>query len=44
MFFLQCLLDSVMARGCICCVKYMLFLFNLLFWVISTHAVTMNQQ
>ncbi|KAG7246583.1 hypothetical protein CRUP_002603, partial [Coryphaenoides rupestris] len=21
-----------MARGCICCVKYMLFLFNLLFW------------
>uniref|UniRef100_A0A8C7WXQ0 Tetraspanin 9 n=1 Tax=Oryzias sinensis TaxID=183150 RepID=A0A8C7WXQ0_9TELE len=22
-----------MARGCICCVKYMLFLFNLLFWL-----------
>lgn len=22
-----------MARGCLCCVKYMLFLFNLLFWV-----------
>ncbi|KAG7225565.1 hypothetical protein INR49_004971 [Caranx melampygus] len=25
--------DSIMARGCICCVKYMLFLFNLLFWL-----------
>ncbi|KAM9771606.1 tetraspanin-9-like [Syngnathus typhle] len=22
-----------MARGCVCCVKYMLFLFNLLFWL-----------
>lgn len=22
-----------MARGCLCCVKYMMFLFNLLFWV-----------
>uniref|UniRef100_A0A8C7VNA4 Tetraspanin n=1 Tax=Oncorhynchus mykiss TaxID=8022 RepID=A0A8C7VNA4_ONCMY len=22
-----------MARGCLCCVKYMLFLFNLLFWL-----------
>ncbi|KAK5615971.1 hypothetical protein CRENBAI_019444 [Crenichthys baileyi] len=22
-----------MARGCICCVKYMLFLFNLFFWL-----------
>lgn len=32
--------DSIMARGCICCVKYMLFLFNLLFWVMShTHKV-----
>lgn len=27
-----------MARGCICCIKYMLFLFNLLFWVSSTRA------
>ncbi|PWA30222.1 hypothetical protein CCH79_00014923 [Gambusia affinis] len=26
-------LCSVMARGCICCVKYMLFLFNLFFWL-----------
>lgn len=25
-----------MARGCLCCVKYMMFLFNLLFWV-SNH-------
>lgn len=22
-----------MARGCMCCVKYMMFLFNLIFWV-----------
>lgn len=41
--FLFCLIlflavfDSVMARGCICCIKYMLFLFNLLFWV---HTIT----
>lgn len=27
----------IMARGCICCVKYMLFLFNLLFWVQIPH-------
>ena len=33
--FLAVPVDSIMARGCICCVKYMLFLFNLLFWVIS---------
>lgn len=25
-----------MARGCLCCVKYMMFLFNLLFWVSIT--------
>lgn len=29
-----------MARGCICCIKYMLFLFNLLFWV-HTHTHTL---
>ncbi|KAJ7330142.1 hypothetical protein JRQ81_016316 [Phrynocephalus forsythii] len=22
-----------MARGCLCCLKYMMFLFNLIFWV-----------
>lgn len=32
-----------MARGCICCIKYMLFLFNLLFWVISTRAGARGQ-
>ncbi|KAL4700602.1 hypothetical protein H8959_014606, partial [Pygathrix nigripes] len=21
-----------MARGCLCCLKYMMFLFNLIFW------------
>ncbi|XP_046765638.1 tetraspanin-9 isoform X1 [Gallus gallus] len=24
-----------MTRGCLCCLKYMMFLFNLLFWEIS---------
>lgn len=27
-----------MARGCLCCLKYMMFLFNLIFWVsLCTH-------
>lgn len=38
--FLTAPVDSAMARGCICCVKYMLFLFNLLFWVIILHTHT----
>lgn len=38
--FLAVFVDSVMARGCICCIKYMLFLFNLLFWV-HTHKHTL---
>lgn len=38
--FLAVFVDSVMARGCICCIKYMLFLFNLLFWV-HTHTHTL---
>lgn len=25
-----------MARGCLCCLKYMMFLFNLIFWVSGT--------
>lgn len=30
-----------MARGCLCCVKYMMFLFNLLFWV-STNLLVLT--
>lgn len=28
-----------MARGCLCCLKYMMFLFNLIFWVSTTFSV-----
>lgn len=44
--FLFCFLGrliSTMARGCICCVKYMLFLFNLLFWVSVPYTLYQNQ-
>ncbi|XDV29053.1 hypothetical protein PO909_032232 [Leuciscus waleckii] len=27
-----------MARGCLCCLKYMMFVFNLIFWVVPTWA------
>lgn len=26
-----------MARGCLCCLKYMMFLFNLMFWVSTAY-------
>lgn len=28
-----------MARGCLCCLKYMMFLFNLIFWVSTAFSV-----
>lgn len=29
-----------MARGCLCCLKYMMFLFNLIFWVSTAFFIT----
>jgi len=32
-FFLSCRMSA--SRGCLCCVKYLMFIFNLIFWVSS---------